>query len=96
MPVGPVSSCYKRPDYYTNYYMKRPKFNSSGPVASWLAIPTPTKKARARETGIATRRLEIDAAQAWQGWDFRSPQTVLKTAGLASAVVHQRPLKFDC
>lgn len=24
------------------------------------------------------------------------PPAVLKTAGLASAVVHQRPLKFDC
>jgi hypothetical protein len=39
MPVGPVSCCYKRPDYYTNYYMKRPEFNSSCPVASWLATP---------------------------------------------------------
>jgi hypothetical protein len=41
--------------------------------------PYPTNKTRARETGIPTRRLEIDAAQAWQGWDFRSRQTVLKT-----------------
>ena len=30
----------------------------------------------------------------WTSMDV--PPTVLKTAGLASAVVHQRPLKFDC
>jgi hypothetical protein len=27
--------------------------------------------------------------------DFQRPQTVLKTAGLASATIHQRPLEFD-
>ena len=27
-----------------NYYMKRPEFNWSGPVAYWLAIPTRSKE----------------------------------------------------
>lgn len=28
-------------DYYPKYYMKRPKFNSSGPVTSWFVLPHP-------------------------------------------------------
>jgi hypothetical protein len=55
----------------------------------------PLMKTRAREPGKPTPRLEIDAAQAWQGWDFGSRQTVLQTAGLECFDVRYGPLKFD-
>ena len=43
----------------------------------------------------AERKSERKGGRAREGLGFRSPATVLKTAGLPSTTVHQRPPRFD-
>jgi hypothetical protein len=63
-----------------NYYMRMPEFHAVGSVAPSSLSPSPHKSM---------------SPTALSGLEFKSPQTVLKTAGLLSAAVHQSPLEFD-
>jgi hypothetical protein len=82
-------------DYYTNYYRKG-QTQLFGFVTSWHVLPYPPT--RRRERGKLARKGEVSSGcqrKTSRGWDFRSPQTVLKTVGPRSTTVHLRPLEFD-